>query len=199
MTIFFSGDPHFCHFNVIRFGNRPYQTYWEMNDAIIKNWNSVVQPEDTVYLLGDIGIGKRWEIVKCAFELSGTIHWILGNHDKKAKGWAELKKRFASISTYKEIKVNDPEADYRGNKYQKIVLFHYPIHSWNGMHYGAWHLHSHTHGTFFVKDNKILDVGMDCWGCIPVSYERVKMYMAHRKFVAVDGHGKKGDYRTGLK
>lgn len=170
-----------------------------MNDAIIKNWNSVVKPEDTVYHLGDVGMGKRWEIVKCFNDLNGHIHWILGNHDKKAKEWGELKKRFVSISSYKEIRVDDPEADYRGNKYQKIVLFHYPIHSWNGMHHGAWMLAGHTHGTFYVPDNKILDVGMDCWNYTPVSYEQVKNFMKKRKFVPVDGHGRKGVYRTELK
>ena len=168
-----------------------------MNDTIIKNWNSVVDEKDTVYLLGDIGMGKQWELLKCFFDLNGEIHLIQGNHDKKYIK-TDLKKRFASISDYKEIRIPDEEARYRGNKYQKIVLMHYPIHSWNGMHHGAWMLHGHTHGTFYVKDNKIVDVGMDCWNHTPVSYEQVKNYMKNRHFVPVDGHGKKGTYKVPL-
>lgn len=171
---------------------------WEMNEALITNWNKVVKEKDIVYLLGDVGMGKKWELIKCFYDLNGEIHWIRGNHDKKAVKSQDLQKRFAWIGDYKEIKIDDPDADYRGNKYQKIVLFHYPIASWNGMHHGGWHVHGHCHGTFFDPNNRQVDVGVDCWNYTPVSYEQLKVYMSKRQFVPVDGHGKRGDYKCGL-
>lgn len=164
-----------------------------MNQALITNWNKVVSEEDTVYLLGDIGFPKyENELTQIVFSLNGKINWILGNHDYRRKEkmlkWANVTKRFDWIGDYKMIKIDN----------QDIVLFHYPIHSWAGMYRDSWHLHGHTHGTFFVEDNKILDVGVDCWNYTPVSYEQVKSYMDKRKFVAVDGHGKKDAYKYGL-
>ena len=194
MSIFFSADLHFCHDSIRSYCNRPYSSAQEMNNGLIKNWNNTVKDGDTVYLLGDIGMGNRHDIVDCFFSLNGNIQWITGNHDKSQCKWPELKKRFDWIGIYKEIKIPDLTSYYKSNNYQKIVLFHYPIHSWNGMHHGSWMLHGHTHGTFYVRDNLILDVGVDCWDYAPVSYERVKKYMAIRKFVPVDGHGKQGAY-----
>ena len=200
MGYFFTADPHFCHHSIIKYCNRPFQDVWEMNDAIIKNWNSVVTDKDDVFLLGDIGMGKRWELIKCFYDLNGRIHWIKGNHDKKAAKWKDLTQRFEWIGDYKEIKVHDPDpaVAYRGNPYCKIVAFHYPIASWNGIHKGGWHVHGHCHGTFYDPHNRQVDVGMDCWNYTPVSYEQLKAFMATRQFVPVDGHGKKGVYKNGL-
>jgi calcineurin-like phosphoesterase family protein len=42
---------------------------------------------------------------------------------------------FQEICDYKEII----------DENRRLILFHYPIWSWNGMHYGAIHLHGHIH------------------------------------------------------
>ena len=64
---YYISDLHFDHKNVIKFDNRPFSDVEEMNQALINNWNSVVQNNDTVYILGDFCWGKadRWmEILK---------------------------------------------------------------------------------------------------------------------------------------
>ena len=52
--LFFTSDTHFSHANIMKFCGRPFKNVGEMNNTIIKNWNDVVGPEDTVFHLGDL-------------------------------------------------------------------------------------------------------------------------------------------------
>ena len=176
MTIWFTSDHHFGHGNIVKYCGRPWATtkgpdIFGMNTAMISRWNGRVQPGDTVYHLGDFawGQGTMLEVVK---ELNGEIHLIRGNHDKRMGKHVE--RHFHWVGDYKEINVEDEEMDTR----QKIVLFHYPIESWNARHHGSWHLHGHVHGTKHVrKVNKVpgrLDVGVDAHDFYPISYDEVK-------------------------
>ena len=53
--LFFTSDTHFYHKNIIEYAQRPFSSIENMNKELIKNWNSVVSSEDTVFHLGDIG------------------------------------------------------------------------------------------------------------------------------------------------
>ena len=46
--IYFSADQHFSHANIIKYCKRPFNNAQHMNETLIKNWNSVVKPMDTV-------------------------------------------------------------------------------------------------------------------------------------------------------
>ena len=73
-------DLHFGHFNIIKYCNRPFKTIEEMNSTLVKNYNSVVNKEDTVYFLGDLCFksqNKNWEK-----QLNGKMIHIKGNHDR---------------------------------------------------------------------------------------------------------------------
>lgn len=37
--IWFTSDTHFGHENVLKFTDRPWETIWQMNDAIVDNSN----------------------------------------------------------------------------------------------------------------------------------------------------------------
>ena len=52
-----------------------------MNEAIVENWNSIVQPDDVVYVLGDIMLNDNEQGLKLLKSLKGEIHIVLGNHD----------------------------------------------------------------------------------------------------------------------
>lgn len=78
-------DTHFGHANIIRYAKRPFASVEEMNEALIENWNSVVQDHDIVWHLGDIyftsGLVTDAERLKILRRLKGRKKWILGNHD----------------------------------------------------------------------------------------------------------------------
>lgn len=86
----FISDTHFNHENIIKYCNRPFETKEEMDEYMIKKWNSVVKEGDTVYHLGDFALGLSFdEHLKLVSKLQGDIVLIYGNHDRKGVGFME--------------------------------------------------------------------------------------------------------------
>ena len=175
----FSSDYHFGHLNIIKYSHRPCQpSHAELNDWIITQHNSVVNPQDEFYHLGDLTFYDRKQyasIVNCVQRLNGTKHMIIGNHDDESI----LRSLYhdgliASYQHYKELYIDK----------LKVVLFHYPIYQWNKGHRGSWHLHGHTHGTFkdYTAGGKIIDVGIDSHPKkIPYTYMELMGVMAAKQ------------------
>lgn len=194
-NIFFISDLHIGHKNVIKFDGRPFADVDEMHVEMIKRWNSVVGPEDIVYFLGDLSFGRsdltKWFI----HSLNGKIYAITGNHDK-LKDLRGLG-RFEDVHEYgTEIEVKDEDSlSSRGSGgYQKIIMCHYPILSWNKSHYGSWQLHGHCHGSLIQHQQefykrRVMDVGCNCIDYTPISYEQVKGIMSKKIISGVDHHG----------
>lgn len=164
--IFFTADTHFGHGSILRHCERPFANTYEHDRALIRNWNSVVPVDGTVYHLGDCVWDKRFG-VDILSELHGTICFVKGNHDKAMKG--EVLELVTNLGQYYELTVQDPD-----NK-QLIVLCHYPLESWNKKHWGSWCLHGHSHGKTPIMKNRI-DVGVDVWNYKPVSYNQIKEF-----------------------
>lgn len=139
---YYISDTHFFHSNIVgrgkNFDRRPYETLEEMHEDMKNKWNSVVTNADHLYILGDF----TWKVTDEALEflksLNGNLHLITGNHDYEN---GRFKKLFVEITPYKEIK------DMVDGKEYKLVLSHYPIYSWNGMHRNTVHLYGHVHNS----------------------------------------------------
>lgn len=120
MSILFCSDTHFHHKNVIRYSSRPFSSVEEMNEALINNWNKVVNPGDTVYHLGDFALCSLTQLEKILARLNGEIHIITGNHDKvilQNQAGLIATNRLKSVQQYLEFKYNN----------YHIVLFHYQL------------------------------------------------------------------------
>src|ERR1700678_3730056 len=118
MTNFYISDTHFDHAKIITLCNRPFANVDEMNETMVQRWNSVVTSEDTVHFLGDFAWKRHsyW-----AGQLNGHIIFYKGNHDKGLAAHEEY------------VEMQDGE--------WKLVLFHYPIVSWNGYFKGVFHFY----------------------------------------------------------
>lgn len=81
MKIFIIADTHFGHENVIRFCNRPFRSVDDMDKVLIKNWNAVVAPQDTIIHLGDFMLGRKERCREIIKQLNGKKILIKGNHD----------------------------------------------------------------------------------------------------------------------
>lgn len=162
----FTSDTHFGHLNIIKYCNRPFSSVSEMNETMIKNWNSVVTKDDTVYHLGDVAFGRGVtdrEVGAILNRLNGSIHLIDGNHEKLAHAnrW-----RFKSIKDYDEIEIEG----------QRIVLFHYGLRTWHHDLRGVWMCYGHSHGGL-PSLGKSMDVGVDCHNFTPISFNELKAMM----------------------
>jgi len=85
MTIFFTSDHHFGHYNVIKYCNRPFTSVQQMDEIMILKWNETVLPEDEIYYLGDFAM-KSFLVPKILPRLNGRKYLIMGNHDRCFKG-----------------------------------------------------------------------------------------------------------------
>ncbi|QBP06329.1 phosphoesterase [Stenotrophomonas phage YB07] len=171
--IFFCSDHHFTHRNLMKWypDRNKYDTPEEMDEAIIERHNAVVGKRDVVYLLGDFGFGSKDSIAKIAWRLNGQKHFLSGNHDKGLLNHDKFRRAFSSIlPPLHMISING----------QKIVLCHFPIWEWEGIHHGVWHLHGHLHGSQCDVPGKILDVGIDTNELRPYHMDTVKAHMDAR-------------------
>ena len=155
--VWFSSDWHLGHDNVIEMSNRPFANIEEMHNVLIANWNSVVQPQDTAYLLGDMVWKTKY--LHLLGKLNGNLHLISGNHDSEAvckwRGWQ-------SVQEYHRLKLDK----------DRFILCHYPIEAWHGQHHDTIHLHGHTHNNISHPISNIknrYDVGGDSWSMYPIS------------------------------
>ncbi|MFD2915278.1 metallophosphoesterase family protein [Psychroserpens luteus] len=174
-NIYFTSDHHFGHENIIKFTNRPFGSVEEMDQELIKRWNSRVNKHDKVYHLGDFGLCKAERMRDILEQLNGKIFLIRGNHEGAAQANPN---RFEWIKDYFELNVNDANAP---NGKQKIMLMHYAMRVWRSSFRGTWHLYGHSHGS--LKDDPTMnsfDVGVDCHDFYPLTYDEVKDIMSKK-------------------
>lgn len=178
-NIFFTSDHHFGHRGIIDYAGRPFDSVEEMDEAMIEAWNRVVGSNDIVFYLGDFSFRRGPDTDEILYRLNGRIRFILGNHDKgfSARGTA----RFEWIKPYYELKWD--------KKKPRMVLFHFPIDVWNKAHYGAIHLHGHSHGSLKTKRPRRMDVGVDTNPDLrPYALEEIVLRLGDESPEAFDHH-----------
>ncbi len=181
-NIWFTSDYHFSHANVIKYDKRPFTSVEEMDEALIDGWNAKVKDTDIVFYLGDLSFDRDFGRTQAiAKQLKGKIHFILGNHDDERV----IRKLgiFETVSDYINLSVKDLE---NPRKYQDIMMFHYPILSWDKVHHGSWHLHGHCHQNLIPHqtvyyEGKVLDMGCNGWDYEPTNYITIKQIMQTKK------------------
>ncbi|MDH7796392.1 MULTISPECIES: metallophosphoesterase [unclassified Beijerinckia] len=149
MTVWFTADTHFGHANIINYCRRPFASVEEMNAALIQRWNYYVQPEDTVFHLGDFAFhSKPRDMQSLLTQLHGKKILIWGNHDhsmtRKLPQWEQ-------VIQFLEVQLGDFH----------LTLCHYPLRTWAGQRRGGIHLHGHCHATLPDRIPGSLDVGVD--------------------------------------
>lgn len=152
---FFTSDEHFNHTNILKYCNRPFKTIEAMNDAIIKNHNSVVTKSDIVIHAGDFAF-KKPEIFMN--QLNGSHVFLRGSHDK----WMN--------KSYHEIWEKTIEGIH-------VVVCHYPMLLWGRSHYGSIQLFGHMHNTNrheVVINKNQMNVGVDTNNFYPYSFDEIK-------------------------
>lgn len=169
-NIWLTSDLHFGHDREFIWGPRGFKNVYEMNEAIIKNWNTVIAPEDEVYVLGDLMLGDNEVGIKMIKQLKGKIHIILGNHDTAKR--IELYEQCYNIV---DIKYADL-IKYNGYSF---YLSHYPTITSNlekefGKHC-LLNIHGHTHdqNNFYNGLPFCYHTGLDSHNCTPVEIETI--------------------------
>ena len=157
--IFFMGDLHYGHSNVIRFDNRPFSTTEEMNQYIETVLKTYLTKDDIVFDLGDMFSKSRDNEIKQVLDQISTkkLYKIIGNHDKPNLYRNILKSQgyFVEVADLFDLNIR------YNNEPIKIILSHYPILSWQCKSHGSIHLHAHCHGNLDDFNSASTDLRVD--------------------------------------
>lgn len=190
--LYFTSDWHFNHVNICgptlskwNSGYRSFRSLKAMNDTIIDNLNSKVNPEDELFMLGDVAFGNILDLFAIRPEIKcRNIHLIYGNHDHKIRSDRNLRELFATTKDYDEFRI--------GKEY--IVLFHYSLRVWHKNGRGAIQLYGHSHGSLPEPPGRQFDVGVDCNNFYPWSLDEVLAKALAKPIVAEDHHTMETNY-----
>lgn len=170
-NIFITSDTHFDHgapggrFGILKHTSRPWSCVEEMNEALVKNWNTVVNRKATVYIVGDFAWKNhnRW-----ISRLHGKKILILGSHDHMSQ---DVMKNFTEVHPVRAISLDG----------QRIWLQHCCPRVWERSHYGSPCLFGHSHGRLRTY-NLSRDVGIDTQDAnyAPFSWDYLKGWLARR-------------------
>ena len=171
MSDWFTADCHFYHNNILKFckDTRQFENVDDMNRTIINNWNSVVDHDDDIYVLGDFGFGTTTKMQNIFNQLKGKKHLITGNHDKNTveiNGWTSMTDYHGAKVIY--TKYNDKKI--------MLVLSHFAYAVWDKSHHGSINLYGHSHGAepdTLRPNNQQLDVGVDAWNLYPCNVDMI--------------------------
>jgi calcineurin-like phosphoesterase family protein len=159
MKTWITSDLHFGHGNILKFNpaTRKFRDVEHKNSEMIRMWNEFVEPNDYVYILGDVAFCNAAKAANIMRSLNGMKILVRGNHDSKLISNLEFNGCFHSIHDYLTINWNGT----------RVSMFHYPIHEWDQCHRGAVHFHGHVHGRpTGLERYRVRDVGMDATGCV---------------------------------
>lgn len=193
MTIWFTADQHFGHDRIREYAERPFGSVAQMDEEIIRLHNAVVDPKDTVYMLGDFTLKGARDAADYLSQLNGELLLVPGGHDD----WAHKNRIYISKSGL-AVQILDPLVLFDVDDGLCLTLCHYPMRSWDRSHYGMHHLHGHSHGAigkFYASSDRQLssgarcgwamDVGVDTNNFQPISLDEV--VLAFNKVGVVHG------------
>lgn len=180
--MFAVSDLHLFHANIIRGGKiaiRPFDTLEAMHERIIDGWNSVVKPNDKVYMLGDLTLwrahktrhaenAEMWAgLCSVVNRLRGKKRMLLGNHDHLPY-WMYEALGFEKVLAYRVL--------------AGMILSHIPVHPSQFSRFKA-NVHGHTHENSIkvVKDWEVVDrpqyvnVCVEALDYVPISLEEIQV------------------------
>lgn len=124
--IWITADLHFGHSKPFLYEPRGFSSIEEHDKTIIKNWNSIVNSEDEVFILGDLMLNDNEHGIECLRQLNGHLNILRGNHETDNRwelyatlsnvnllGWAQMlkyHKYYFYLSHYPTI-INNYDAD----------------------------------------------------------------------------------------
>ena len=160
---FFIADSHFGGESIIRYENRPFASVEEMDKVLMERWNALVDPKDTVYVLGDFSMYMDEERDRELLQaLNGRKILIMGNHDRHrtSEQWRRL--GFEECSPWPIV--------YEGF----YLLSHEPMYINRNMPYANLYGHVHSNPSYRDASTRSVCVSVERIEYQPVTLEDIK-------------------------
>ena len=182
--IYLTSDLHLGHDREFIWKVRGFNSVQEMNEAYVERWNSVIDNEDDVYVLGDLMLGNNDIGMSYLNQLNGNIHIVLGNHDTPSRqalyrgyGRKVVEIQWAIMLTYK--------------KYH-FFMTHFPCMTGNlekeSLKQMTLNLYGHTHqrSNFYEDRPYMYHVGVDSHNGYPVLLDDIIQEMKDKVKECID-------------
>ena len=170
METWLTSDFHFGHNKDFIYAARGFETVEDMNKILLENFNSVVKPEDEVYILGDLILGNSAETIKYIEALNGRLHIVRGNHDSDQR-W----QMYHNLPNVVELQ-NAIYLKYKGHHF---YLSHFPTMTSNldydkPLKQRTLNICGHTHTTDPWHDGPLIyHCEVDAHGGLPVTLDKI--------------------------
>jgi calcineurin-like phosphoesterase family protein len=160
MQTWLISDTHFGHKNIVEYCKRPVNH----NELMVENWQKLVAPEDSIFHLGDVFMGKGSKEFAQSIvpELPGQKYLIPGNHDTESK---EFYESLGFHLAWQPFYFNEG-----------LCFTHYPL----CRDYAKWktNIHGHIHNQGYAPGTppkrSYVNVSVEVTGYAPVLLEDVK-------------------------
>jgi calcineurin-like phosphoesterase family protein len=167
---FFTSDIHFDDSRLNLYGrDLVFANSEEFDKFVIDRWNSVVDKDDLVIVVGDVSMTRKGlDNMKL---LNGEKWLIKGNYDNPISDGGTAKYEISDEILYEYFdKVKDQYVITIGD--EDVFINHYPTNA----RQDVFNIVGHIHGTWKVQRNMI-NVGMDAWHFTPISEDVIKFQM----------------------
>lgn len=159
---YYTSDLHLGHAEIVGMSGRPFSCVREMDEALVRNWNSRVCKNDDVYIIGDLIYKSECPPEEYLSRLRGRKHLIFGNHDLTWKDSVDLSRWFVSWGWGDRIDTGQGYA----------LLSHFPLFTYIRKYQIHGHLHNRTNQEYwsFLRAMPCsLNAGVDINGYAPVT------------------------------
>lgn len=162
-NVYVISDTHFSHKAIIAIAGRPFYSVEEMDNTIIENINKVVERDDTLIHLGDVGLCPTDKLQQCLAKIRCRNKiLIMGNHDRSrsSQAWREL--GFKEVSRWPII-------------YDEwYIMCHEPIYLEVNSPFAV--IHGHTHQNFYTDPENVhyFNASVERTSYEPVLLDKIK-------------------------
>jgi calcineurin-like phosphoesterase family protein len=140
-----------------------------MDDGLITLWNNVVGPKDSVYHLGDFGLGPKDRLKEICQSLNGFKYLIRGNHDGSKSKMLDIGFNEVHKNQYLCLSDNEEGANLFSDT-PLIYLTHKPKKPKDPNVNLVVCGHVHSLWKCMIHENvKYINVGVDVQGLVPIS------------------------------
>lgn len=161
--IFLIADTHLGDDIIIKLENRPFKNSKEQTDSIVEKWNSVVNEDDIVYVVGDfLHIGCDSYHMEQAKKLNGKKYLIRGNHDTETDEFYISECGFAKVYDHPII-VDD-----------FWIFSHEPMYINKYFPYANIFGHVHDNPSYATFSSRHYCICVERTGYTPITFDAVK-------------------------
>jgi calcineurin-like phosphoesterase family protein len=185
-SVHYTSDTHFLHAMVAE--KRGFKDSATHDAEMIQRINDTCRAEDSLWLLGDVGMGRTGAILELVHQLQPRINLVIGNHDAP---WPGNRNAHTFYQTWAACFNSIQFAASRRINGIKVLLSHMPYcgdhtavdrHTeWRFQDTGKPNIHGHVHDAWTVRlspaGTPMINVGVDKW-ITPVSEQAIGMLLA---------------------